>query len=56
MYCHVVTGAIQKLTQRTELAPVVDAVVFSPNNELIAFMRDIDGFRQIYTVETGLNW
>lgn len=55
VYCHVVSGTIQKLTQRTELAPVADAVVFSPNDELIAFMRDIDGFRQIYTVETGLN-
>lgn len=54
MYCHVTTGVMHRLTKRTEQAPVADAVIFSPNDSLIAFMRDIDGFRQIYTVETGL--
>ncbi|MBQ0349996.1 DUF3748 domain-containing protein [Providencia rettgeri] len=53
--CHVASGAIERLTERTQQSPVADAVVFSPNNKLIAFMRDLDGFRQIYIVETGLS-
>lgn len=52
--CHVATGSIERLTQRTDAAPVADAVVFSPNDKFVAFMRDVDGFRQIYIVETGL--
>lgn len=52
--CHIATKTLIRLTKRTEQAPIADAVVFSPNDQLIAFMRDIDGFRQIYTVETGL--
>ncbi|TCT31019.1 uncharacterized protein DUF3748 [Providencia alcalifaciens] len=53
--CHVATGNLERLTQRTEIAPVADAVVFSPNDKFVAFMRDINGFRQIYIVETGLS-
>lgn len=53
--CHVATGKLKRLTERTEIAPVADAVVFSPNDRLIAFMRDINGFRQLHIVETGLN-
>ncbi|WP_369309597.1 DUF3748 domain-containing protein [Providencia rettgeri] len=53
--CHIATQTLTRLTERTEQAPVADAVVFSPNDKLIAFMRDIDGFRQLYIVETGLS-
>ncbi|MBP6121569.1 MULTISPECIES: DUF3748 domain-containing protein [Providencia] len=53
--CHIATGVLQRLTEKTEIAPVADAVVFSPDNRLVAFMRDIDSFRQLYTVETGLD-
>ncbi|HGN1707309.1 TPA: DUF3748 domain-containing protein [Providencia rettgeri] len=52
--CHVETGIIERLTQRTEQPPVADAVVFSPDDQSVAFMRDINGFRQLYIVETGL--
>ncbi|MFD1093158.1 DUF3748 domain-containing protein [Providencia vermicola] len=53
--CHIATKTLIRLTERTEQAPSADAVVFSPNDKLIAFMRDINGFRQLYTVETGLH-
>lgn len=57
MLCDVQTGKLQRLTARSDIAPVADAVVFSPDDTLIAFMRDdINGFRQIYTVETGKNY
>ena len=52
--CNIATGELQRLTARTEQAPVADAVVFSPNDRLIAFMRDENEFRQLYMVETGL--
>ncbi|EKT60994.1 DUF3748 domain-containing protein [Providencia sneebia] len=54
MLCNIETGKTERLTIRSDLPPVADAVVFSPDDSLVAFMRDIDGFRQIYTVETGL--
>lgn len=54
MLCNVKTGELTRLTERTAQAPSSDAVVFSPNDQYIAFMRDIDGYRQIFTVETGL--
>lgn len=52
--CQISTGELQLLTVRTELAPVADAIVFSPNDRLVAFMRDVNGFRQLHMVETGL--
>lgn len=55
MRCNVMTGQSQRLTDRSDIAPVADAIVFSPDDRLIAFMRDDhNGYRQIYTVETGL--
>lgn len=54
MLCNVKTGELTRLTEKTAQAPSSDAVVFSPDDQYIAFMRDVDGYRQIFTVETGL--
>ncbi|WP_311750929.1 DUF3748 domain-containing protein [Proteus columbae] len=54
MLCNAKTGELTRLTEKTAQAPSSDAVVFSPNDQYIAFMRDVDGYRQIFTVETGL--
>ncbi|MBS6211235.1 MAG: DUF3748 domain-containing protein, partial [Proteus hauseri] len=54
MRCNVKTGELTRLTEKTAQAPSSDAVVFSPDDQYIAFMRDVDGYRQIFTVESGL--
>ena len=54
MLCNAKTGELTRLTEKTAQAPSSDAVVFSPYDQYIAFMRDVDGYRQIFTVETGL--
>ncbi|MEQ4924529.1 DUF3748 domain-containing protein [Proteus hauseri] len=54
MLCNAKTGELTRLTKKTEQAPSADAVVFSPDSKQVAFMRDIEGFRQIFTVESGL--
>ncbi|EMZ5448499.1 MULTISPECIES: DUF3748 domain-containing protein [Providencia] len=55
MRCNVISGELERLTVRSATAPVADAVVFSPDDRLIAFMRDdTKGYRQIHIVETGL--
>ncbi|WP_241608177.1 DUF3748 domain-containing protein [Rosenbergiella australiborealis] len=38
------------VTARTSRAPCAEAVVWSPKGSKIAFMREIEGFRQIFTV------
>lgn len=45
-------GKIDRLTPRTTTAPCGDAVVFSPDGSQIAYMRDVAGYRQIFTVTT----
>ncbi|MEQ9720083.1 DUF3748 domain-containing protein [Yersinia alsatica] len=50
MLCDSTTGQLQRLTARSAVAPLADAVVFSPDGTQIAFMREIDGFTQIFTV------
>ncbi|MBS9422729.1 DUF3748 domain-containing protein [Photorhabdus caribbeanensis] len=54
MLCDVNNGQMQRLTKRTEKAPAADAVVISPDNHHVAFMREVDGYMQIFLVETGL--
>lgn len=53
--CQVSTGKITKITTSSIPAPCAEAVVFSPDNSQIAFMRDLDGYRQIFTVDTNLS-
>ncbi|MDX7986175.1 DUF3748 domain-containing protein [Xenorhabdus sp. 12] len=47
-------GNMRRLTERTDEAPCADAVVISPDDRYVAFMRDIDGYRQIFVAETGI--
>lgn len=50
MRCDISSGACQPLTARSEQPPSGDAVVWSPDGEKIAFMREVDGWRQLFTV------
>src|SRR5690606_29482896 len=51
MLCNMATGALRRLTPRSEQPPSGDAVVFSPDGKRVAFMRDVAGFSQIFIVE-----
>lgn len=50
MRCDIENGVCQPLTERSEQPPSGDAVVWSPDGRLIAFMREVDGWRQLFTV------
>ncbi|MGD8107156.1 DUF3748 domain-containing protein [Pantoea sp. FN0302] len=50
MVCERNSGKMRRLTPRSETPPSGDAVVFSPDGRQVAFMRDLDGYRQIFTV------
>ncbi|WP_340620127.1 DUF3748 domain-containing protein [Xenorhabdus siamensis] len=54
MLCDSQNGKVQRLTARSDLAPCADAIVISPDDRHVAFMRDINGYRQIFIVETGI--
>ncbi|WP_445495913.1 DUF3748 domain-containing protein [Photorhabdus sp. SF281] len=54
MLCDVQNGQMRRLTERTEQAPSADAVVISPDSHHIAFRREVDGYMQIFLVETGI--
>ncbi|MEK9499114.1 DUF3748 domain-containing protein [Photorhabdus sp. P32] len=54
MLCDVQNGQMQRLTKRTEKAPAAEAVVISPDSRYVAFTREVDGYMQIFLVETGL--
>ncbi|CAI0990132.1 translocation protein TolB [Serratia rubidaea] len=51
MLCDMASGALRRLTQRSEQPPSGDAVVFSPDGGRVAFMRDVAGVSQIFVVE-----
>ena len=51
MQCDSTTGQLRRLTVRGAIAPMADAVVFSPDGTKVAFMREIDGLAQIFTVK-----
>ncbi len=50
MRCDIESGMCQPLTACSEQPPSGDAVVWSPDGRLIAFMREVDGWRQLFTV------
>jgi len=50
MLCRVATGECQRLTVRRREAPSGEAVVWSPDGKQIAFMREKEGWRQLFTV------
>lgn len=51
--CDAQTGEIDFLTDRHGNPPSADAVVFSPDGRRIAWMEDVEGFRQLWMTETG---
>lgn len=52
--CDAQRGEITFLTSDHGNPPSADAVVFSPDGKKIAWMQDVDGFRQLWMTETGL--
>ena len=50
MLCDVENGELRRMTPRSDVAPIADAVVFSPDGQQIAYLRDIAGYQQIFTV------
>lgn len=51
--CDAQTGDIDFLTDRHGNPPSADAVVFSPDGQRVAWMEDVEGFRQLWMTETG---
>lgn len=50
--CDVQTGKVAYLTPERDNAPSGDAVVFSPDGSLLAWMEETGGFRQLWVTET----
>ncbi len=50
--CNAQTGDLVALTDEQSVAPSPDAVLFSPDGKKIAWMQDVDGFRQLMMTET----
>lgn len=51
--CDAQTGKVLFLTSDHGNPPSADAVVFSPDGKLIAWMEEVDGFRQLWVTETA---
>lgn len=51
--CHAGTGDITFLTKVHGHAPSADAIVFSPDGKQIAWMEEVDGYRQLWVTQTG---
>ena len=51
--CDAQTGEIDFLTKNHEAPPSADAIVFSPDGQQVAWMEDVEGFRQLWVTETG---
>ncbi|MCS6047605.1 hypothetical protein LNN83_20550 [Klebsiella pneumoniae subsp. pneumoniae] len=41
------------LTDTHAHAPSADAIVFSPDGKQIAWMEEVDGYRQLWVTQTG---
>ncbi|EKJ8219919.1 DUF3748 domain-containing protein [Citrobacter sedlakii] len=52
--CDAQNGVTTFLTQQHGNPPSADAVVFSPDGKWVAWMEDVDGFRQLWVTETSL--
>lgn len=50
MRCDISSGVCQPLIERSDQPLSGDAVVWSPDGQLIAFMREVDGWQQLFTV------
>lgn len=51
--CNAQTGEIDFLTENHVNPPSADAIVFSPDGHQIAWMEDVEGFRQLWVTDTG---
>ncbi len=51
--CYAGTGDITFLTKVHAHAPSADAIVFSPDGKQIAWMEEVDGYRQLWVTQTG---
>ena len=52
--CDAQSGEVTFLTADHANSPSADAVVFSPDGHSIAWMEEVNGFRQLWATETGL--
>lgn len=50
MRCEWTSGKCTRLTPRSKLPPSGDAVVWSPDGQKIAYMREVNGWRQLFCV------
>lgn len=48
--CDAMSGVVTRLTERSVKAPLAEAVVFSPDGQRVAFMREVDGYSQLFCV------
>jgi Tol biopolymer transport system component len=46
--CDVISGVVTRLTEKSAVAPLPDAVVYSPDGKKIAYARQIDGYSQLF--------
>ena len=46
------SGEMRRLTARSEIAPSADAVVYSPDGTKVAFMRQCEGYAQIFVTDS----
>ncbi len=53
MLCDTGSGKMRRLTARTTEAPLADAVVCSPDGLHVAYLRNVDGFQQIFIAEVN---
>lgn len=51
MVCSLETGNLTRITSRSAVAPLADAVVISPDGLHVAFLRECDGYQQIFIAE-----
>lgn len=51
--CDATTGNVTFLTTDHGNPPSADAVVFSPDGKRVAWMEEVEGFRQLWVTETG---
>ena len=52
--CHARSGEITFLTADHENPPSADAVVFSPDGKHLAWMQDVNGYRQLWITGVGV--
>lgn len=54
MLCEIPCGKLICLSDRSDLPPLGDAVVISPDDSYVAYLRNINGYQQIFIMATGI--